>query len=246
MHLTAQDILDRILYRDADMLVLDKPAGIAVHKGPKGGVTLDAFLPDLAFGDAELPQLAHRLDRETTGCLVLGRNKAALKRLGGFFADGRIAKTYCAICCGVPKDDAGRIDLPLARRSHDKRSWWMKVDPAGDPAFTRYRVLARADGLAFLALQPETGRTHQLRVHSAAMGWPIAGDRIYGGDRAMATSRALQLHAVRVAIPQRRDQPPIRVTAPLPSAMSDFLAGLGLAADGLTDLPDRLDIPSKP
>lgn len=240
MPLTPDDLHARILYRDAEMLVLDKPAGIAVHKGPKGGVTLDEFLPDLAFGNAEIPQLAHRLDRETTGCLVLGRHKAALKRLGGMFADGRIKKTYCAIVCGNPKEDSGRIVLPLARRSHDKRSWWMKVDPAGDPSFTRYRVLGHADGLAFVALQPETGRTHQLRVHCAAMGWPIAGDRIYGGDRAMAASRALQLHAARIVIPGPRGTAPIRVTAPLPFAMSEFLSGIGLGAELPAALPDEL------
>ncbi len=240
MRLTPDDILARILHRDAEMLVLDKPAGIAVHKGPKGGVTLDEFLPGLAFEAPEIPQLAHRLDRETTGCLVLGRNKPALKRLGGLFASGRIAKTYVAICCGQPKEDAGRIDLPLARRSHDKRSWWMKVDPAGDPSSTRYRVLARADGIAFVALQPETGRTHQLRVHCSAMGWPIAGDKVYGGDRAMAASRALQLHAIRIVIPARHGHEPIRVTAPLPSAMSDFLYGLGLSDAPLESLPDSL------
>jgi tRNA pseudouridine32 synthase / 23S rRNA pseudouridine746 synthase len=240
MPLTSDDLLARVLYRDADMLVIDKPAGIAVHKGPKGGVTLDEFLPDLTFGNADIPQLAHRLDRETTGCLVLGRHKNALKRLGAMFADGRMAKTYCALVCGAPKEDFGRIDLPLMRRSHEKRSWWMKVDPAGDASFTRYRVLGRADGLAFVALQPETGRTHQLRVHCAAMGWPIAGDRIYGGDRAMAASRALQLHAVRIVIPRARDNPPIWVTAPLPSAMTVFLDVLDLSAAELVTLPDML------
>lgn len=236
MRLTAADLQARILYRDSDIMVLDKPAGIAVHKGPKGGVTLDEFLPDLTFGYAEVPQLAHRLDRETTGCLVLGRNRAALKRLGAMFADGRISKIYCAIVCGSPKEEAGRIDLPLARRSHDKRSWWMKVDPAGDASFTRYRVLGRADGMTFVALQPETGRTHQLRVHCSAMGWPIAGDKIYGGDRAMAASRALQLHALRIVIPTSREAEAIRVTAPLPFAMSEFLAGLGLSGLGLPGL----------
>ena len=240
MRLTPEDIATRILYRDDDILVLDKPAGIAVHKGPKGGVTLDEFLPALAFGNAEIPQLAHRLDRETTGCLVLGRDKAALKRLGTMFANGRITKTYCALVCGAPKEDHGRIELPLMRRSHDKRSWWMKVDPAGDPAFTRYRVLDRADGMSFLALQPETGRTHQLRVHCAAMGWPIAGDKVYGGDRAMAASRHLQLHAARIIIPFLYGKEPIRVTAPLPFAMSEFIAGLGLSVDALVTLPDQL------
>lgn len=238
MRLTEEAILARILHRDDDMLVIDKPAGIAVHKGPKGGVTLDEFLPALAFGNPEIPQLAHRLDRETTGCLVLGRNRAALKRLGAMFANGRIAKTYCAIVCGVPKENTGRIAIPLARRSHDRRSWWMKADPQGDPSFTTWHVLARADGIAFVALQPETGRTHQLRVHSAEMGWPIAGDSVYGGDRAMAASRALQLHAARIVIPRGRDRPPLRVTAPLPSAMSSFLTGLGLSPEGLDAVPD--------
>lgn len=238
MPLTADDLHARILYRDEAMLVLDKPAGIAVHKGPKGGVTLDDFLADLTFGYADIPQLAHRLDRETTGCLVLGRNRAALKRLGAMFADGRISKTYVAIVCGTPKQDAGRIEFSLARRSHDKRSWWMKVDPMGDAAFTRYRVLGRADGIAFVALQPETGRTHQLRVHCAEMGWPIAGDKVYGGDRAMAASRALQLHAARIVIPYSQGKVPIRVTAPLPFAMSEFLSGLGLSAAGLDAVPD--------
>lgn len=240
MPISAEDLIKRILYRDDAMLVIDKPAGIAVHRGPKGGVTLDEFLPALAFGKPEVPQLAHRLDRETTGCLALGRDRAALKRLGGMFHSGRIAKTYSAIVCGTPPADFGRIDLKLARRSHDKRSWWMKVDPEGDAAFTRYRVLGRADGLAFLALQPETGRTHQLRVHCAALGMPIAGDRIYGGDRAMAASRMLQLHAWRIVIPGAGGASPIRVTAPLPSAMSEFLSGLGIAAIGLDSLPDTL------
>lgn len=228
MKLTAADFQARILYKDDVMLVLDKPYGIAVHAGPKGGVTLDAFLPDLRFGNSENPQLAHRLDRETTGCLVLGRNKPALKRLGALFANGRVEKTYCAIVCGTPRETAGRIDLPLARRSHDKRSWWMKVDPAGDPSFTRYRVLAQADGIAFVALAPETGRTHQLRVHCAAMGWPIAGDRIYGGDRAMAASPGLLLHAAKISVPFSAKSPDIRVTAPLPDAMIAFLEGLRL------------------
>jgi tRNA pseudouridine32 synthase/23S rRNA pseudouridine746 synthase len=241
MSISAEDILARILYRDDEMIILDKPARIAVHKGPKGGVTLDAFLPDLAFGRPEMPQLAHRLDRETSGCLVLGRDRAALRRLGALFATGAISKTYCAIVCGTPPAQEGLIDLPLARRSHDKRSWWMKADPTGDPALTRYRVLGRAEGLAFLALAPETGRTHQLRVHCAASGFPIAGDPVYGGDRAMAASRALQLHAWRITIPaRRRNDPPIRVTAPLPSAMTDFLAGLGLESGPLASLPDRL------
>lgn len=231
MRLTAADLQARVLYCDEAVLVLDKPHGIAVHAGPKGGVTLDAFLPDLRFDAAEKPQLAHRLDRETTGCLVFGRNARALRRLGALFRDGLVEKTYCAIVCGNPVEDRGEIALPLARRSHDKRSWWMKVDPAGDASLTHYHVLGRAAGIAFVALSPKTGRTHQLRVHCAAIGWPIAGDRVYGGDRAMAASPALMLHAARIALPFYPGKPPILVEAPLPQPFRDFLHSLRMSAE---------------
>lgn len=241
MVLDAESLRARVLYHDERLIVLNKPAGIAVHKGPKGGITLDAFLPDLMFGKPELPQLAHRLDKDTTGCLVLGRDKAALKRLGNMFARGEASKTYCALVIGQPKADSGRIEMPLARRSHDKRSWWMKVDPAGDPSFTRYRVLSRGDGVAFVALAPETGRTHQLRVHCAAMGWPIAGDRTYGGDRAAALCRSVQLHAWRIALPEGRGKPFLVVSAPLPDTMQALLAGLGLSPADLSALPEPME-----
>jgi tRNA pseudouridine32 synthase/23S rRNA pseudouridine746 synthase len=199
-----------------------------VHGGPKGGVTLDHFLEDLRFGAAEKPQLAHRLDRETTGCLVLGRTGKALRRLGALFRDGKVSKTYYALVCGLPQSDQGRIDLPLARRSHDKRSWWMKVDPAGDAAVTDFRVIGRADGIALVELQPQTGRTHQLRVHCAASGWAIAGDRIYGGDRAKAAAPGLMLHAGRISLPLNPARPAISLSAPLPDTMAQFLLALGL------------------
>jgi len=239
MHLTARDLVDRILYRDADMLVLDKPSGLAVHRGPKGGQTLDDFLADLQFDGPILPQLAHRLDRETTGCLVLGRNQGSLRRLGHAFAGGKVTKTYLTLACGLPGAETGEIDLPLARRTHDKRSWWMKVDPAGQPSLTRYRRLGTRDTLSWLALQPVTGRTHQLRVHCAAMGWPLAGDRIYGGDRAMAASPSLLLHAWRISLPRYRQEPLI-VTAPLPRTVQTFVAALGFDQTALETLPDIL------
>lgn len=246
MRLSAEDLIARILHRDGAMLVLDKPAGIAVHKGPKGGVTLDQFLPALQFEKPDLPQLAHRLDRETSGCLVLGRDKPALKRLGAWFASGRIKKTYLALVVGSPQTDRGEIALPLARRSHDKRSWWMKVDPAGDAALTHFCVLARVDGLAFVALLPQTGRTHQLRVHCAAMGWPIAGDRIYGGDRALAVARGLMLHAFALEIPQvsmpasSATATFLRFEAPLPAAFAALAHGLGIDwRDCLTRVASR-------
>src|SRR4051812_43292145 len=166
------------------MLVLDKPAGFAVHKGPKGGESLEDYFGALRFGLPRAPALAHRLDRDTSGCLVLGRHRKALVNLGKMFKGGRVGKTYWAVVEGGPAEDEGRIDIPLAKRD-ETRGWWMKPDPAGMPSQTLWKVMGRTDGLAWMALQPITGRTHQLRVHSAEMGWPIVGDNIYGtGDRA--------------------------------------------------------------
>jgi tRNA pseudouridine32 synthase/23S rRNA pseudouridine746 synthase len=207
------DLAARLLYRDALMLVIDKPAGVAVHRGPKGGDNLEAHFDALRFGLPRPPALAHRLDRDTSGCLVLGRHRKALERLGLLFKQGKVAKTYWAVVEGGPADDAGLIDLPLGRLD-SRRGWWMKVDALGQPAQTRYRVRGRADGLTFLALEPLTGRTHQLRVHCAAQGWPILGDPIYGTG--LASAPRLHLHARAVAVPLYKDKPPIIAEAPLP------------------------------
>lgn len=227
LDLTADSLRRRVLYRDDDIIVLDKPAGIAVHKGPGEGTHLEAFFPELAFGMARQPALAHRLDRETSGCLILGRHRSALARLGLQFRRGEIAKRYWAVVVGRPPD-AGRIDLPLMRRSAEKRSWQMQSDPSGDPSTTEYRVIGRADGLAALELSPLTGRTHQLRVHCAASGFAIAGDRLYGGDVAAAAARRIHLHARQVSIPQRKGLPPIIVQAPLPVHMHVLFEACGL------------------
>jgi tRNA pseudouridine32 synthase/23S rRNA pseudouridine746 synthase len=160
--MTLDDLQTRILYRDALMLVLDKPAGIAVHRGPKGGVSLEAGFPALRFGLPRDPALAHRLDRDTAGCLVLGRHHKALEKLGLLFKQGKIGKTYWAVVEGAPPEDEGLIDLPLGRLDAT-RGWWMKVDPQGQPAQTRWKILARDERQSLLALTPLTGRTHQLR-----------------------------------------------------------------------------------
>jgi len=216
----------RVLHRDADVIVLDKPPGVAVHKGAGYGDNLEAHFDGLRFGCDETPALAHRLDKDTSGCLVLGRSRPALKKLGALFAGGRADKTYWAIVAARVEGDAGVIDAPLARRSHDRRSWWMKVDPSGDPSLTRWRVLGRADGIAWLELVPQTGRTHQLRVHCAHMGWPIAGDHVYGGDAARSAARRMQLHARRIVLPfdPRR---PIDVMAEPPAHMRALLSACG-------------------
>lgn len=226
------DLTTRILFRDSRLIVLDKPAGIAVHAGSGKDNGLDRHFDALRFGYDRDPALAHRLDKDTSGCLVLGRDREALAKLGKMFQNGRVLKTYWAVVAGVPRASEGVIDAPLARRSHDNRSWIMKIagpnDAAAETARTRYRVIKAGDGLSLLELSPETGRTHQLRVHCEALGCPIAGDPIYGGDRARAMARHLHLHARRVVIPYHHDATPITVTAALPEHMLALIRMIGL------------------
>ncbi len=221
------DLEARLLYRDALMLVIDKPPGIAVHRGPKGGANLQDGFSALRFGLPRDPALAHRLDRDTSGCLVLGRHRKALEKLGLLFKQGRIAKTYWAVVEGEPEADEGLIDLALGRLDAE-RGWWMKVDPAGQPSRTRWRVMARGGGRAALALEPLTGRTHQLRVHCAAQGWPILGDPIYGRGERTAGAVPLQLLARAVAVPLYKNRDPVVVEAPVPPHMHVALDALGV------------------
>ena len=220
----------RLLYRDGLMLVIDKPAGLAVHRGPKGGVNLEDDFDALRFGLPRKPALAHRLDRDTAGCLVLGRHHKALEKLGLLFKQGKISKTYWAIVVSGPLDDDGLIDKPLGRLD-ETRGWWMKVDASGLPAQTRWRVCGRGQWrgapIVWLELRPLTGRTHQLRVHCASEGWPILGDAIYGEG----VDAPLQLLARRVEVPLSRNPPPIIVEAPTPPHMRETLAACGFAGE---------------
>jgi tRNA pseudouridine32 synthase/23S rRNA pseudouridine746 synthase len=227
--MTPEEMVSRVLYRDALMLVLDKPAGWAVHRGPKGGESLEDHFGALRYGLPRAPALAHRLDRDTSGCLVLGRHRKALAELGRLFKTGRVGKTYWAVVEGGPEADEGRIDLPLGRLDAT-RGWWMKADETGLPAATTWKVLGRADDrrLTWLALEPLTGRTHQLRVHCAAMGWPIVGDAIYGTAPRIG-GPALQLHSREIVVPLYKNREPIRVTAPVPAPMREWLAACGWA-----------------
>lgn len=226
--MTPEALAERLLYRDALMLVIDKPAGLPCHAGPKGGESVDGMVGALLFGLPRAPRLAHRLDRATSGCLVLGRHRKALARLGALFAAGRIDKTYWALVVGQPAQGEGTVDAPLARRDSDPRSWWMKLDPAGMTAITEYRTLGGADGLTWLELKPRTGRTHQIRVHCAALGCPILGDSVYG---AAPREAPLNLHARAVAVPLYPSRPAIAVTAPTPPHMIAALARCGFGGD---------------
>ncbi|HET8918569.1 MAG TPA: RNA pseudouridine synthase [Xanthobacteraceae bacterium] len=276
--ITAEQMVSRLLYRDGLMLVIDKPAGIAVHRGPKGGESLEDHFGALRFGLPRSPALAHRLDRDTSGCLVLGRHRKALAQLGKLFKSGAIGKIYWAVVEGGPGGDEGQIELPLGRRNV-ARGWWMKHDPAGQPAVTKWKVLGRScspppcgEGLGvgvdrsnvggdallhlatplptlphkgggkftWLALEPMTGRTHQLRVHCAAMGWPIFGDAIYGtasrkdGRKDGPQDRPiLHLHAREVVLPLYKNRAPIRVVAPVPAHTRAALTQCGWRDESL-------------
>lgn len=220
------DILSRLLHRDGLMLIVDKPAGIPVHRGPRNAFdkTGRAFEDDfdaLRFGLPRPPVLAHRLDRDTSGCLILGRHRKATASLGLLFKHGKIGKTYWAVVEGGPDADEGTIDIPLGKLN-EERGWWQKPDPNGLPSTSTWKVMGRKDGLTWLALEPITGRTHQLRVHCAAMGFPIVGDTIYG-TAPRTGGPMLHLHSREIVVPISKNKPPVRVTAPLPDHMRERL-----------------------
>ncbi|HYE52753.1 MAG TPA: RNA pseudouridine synthase [Azospirillaceae bacterium] len=217
MPFTAEEMHARVLYRDPDLLILDKPFNLPVHYGTKSHDHLELYLPFLQEEMEEPPRLAHRLDKDTTGCLLLGRHKRAAARIAKLFTFGYIAKTYWAVTIGAPEEKEGRIDLALTKQRVPGASR-MFVSPKGKEAVTDYRVLAEADGFAWVELYPRTGRMHQLRAHLAAVGHPILGDPMYG-DHPLPPA-AMHLHARAVTVPWGpRTEPPLSVTAPLPAHM---------------------------
>lgn len=213
-----------VLYRDAVLLILDKPAGLPVDVPRRGGASVTALLPALRFGASRDPVPAHRLDQDTAGCLALGRTAAAVAALGAWFAAGAVRKTYWAVVEGVPPGDAGDIDAPLAKRSTVAEGWSMVVDRSGRPAETAWRVLGVADGRAWLELTPRTGRTHQLRAHCRHLGCPIVGDPRYGAR----SGAMLHLLARRLILPAT---PPVAATAAVPGHMRSALARSGWRDD---------------
>jgi len=183
----------------------------------------------LQMGRRHLPQPAHRLDQDTAGCLVLGRTKPALAALGGLFAKGLARKTYWAVVQGGPAEDAGEIALPIRKISTREKGWRMEAHADGLASLTRWRCLGRGAGMAWLELAPQTGRTHQLRVHCAAMGWPILGDAIYGTgvEAPLHLPIPLHLHARAIAIPLYKNKEPVRCQAPPPDHMREALTLCG-------------------
>ncbi len=223
---TDEEILARLLHRDGLILVLDKPAGIAVHHGPKGGETLTDHLDVLRFGLPNPPELAHRLDKDTSGCLVLGRHRKALVKLGDLFSQGKVGKTYVAVVRGTPKENGGRIEFKLKKRS-PTRGWWVAVDPSGQEAITDWRMLERGENFSVVAASPLTGRTHQIRAHFAAAGFPVLGDSIYGREPAKPAGPILHLHSRRVVLPMSK-KGALTVSAPLPAHIRSTLQALDI------------------
>ena len=221
--LDAASIQARVLHRDPWLIVVDKPQGLPVHAGPTSPDHLERHLDALRFGYAAPPQLAHRLDRDTSGCLALGRHRRALKRLGRLFERGQVRKTYWAVVAGVPDETRGVIDLPI-RKVTDKRGWRMVVDDGGRTAITRFELAATDGRHSWLALTPRTGRTHQLRIHCAAMGWPILGDGFYASGP--AREGPLLLHARALTLPMQEDAAPVHVEAAPPPPLAAALAAL--------------------
>ena len=237
-----------VLHSDGDVIALNKPPGLAVQGGTGTHRHLDGMLDALRFDLDERPRLVHRLDKDTSGALLLGRTRPAAAALAKAFRGRTARKVYWAITVGVPDLRAGRIDLPISKLP-GKGGERMVADPKnGQSATTRYVIVETVGRrLAWIALLPATGRTHQLRVHCASIGCPIMGDGKYGGAEAFVSgypvSRKLHLHAREITLPHPSGKGELSVRAPLPYHMQetwslfgfDAAAGDALFDDGTSD-----------
>ncbi len=234
-----------VIHRDDAVIAINKPAGLAVQGGSGTTRHLDAMLDALRFGAKERPRLVHRLDRDTSGVLLLARNAAVAARLGKAFSGRDMRKIYWALVVGAPAVDAGRIDLALGKRP-GRHGEQMAPDRAeGKSAITLYRVIeAAGNAAAWLALWPRTGRTHQLRVHCAAIGHPIVGDGKYGGAAAFlpggAVARALHLHARELRLGHPTGRGELHLVAPLPPHMAESWTTFGFDSDWAGDPFDAI------
>lgn len=242
----AADIQACVLHKDDHVLILDKPAGLAVQGGTGQTRHVDALLDALKFDLNERPRLVHRLDKDTSGVLVLARSQHAAQTLTAAFRTKAVRKAYWAIVVGVPEKEEGRIDLPLGKRP-GKGGERMEVDEFdGKRAVTEFKTIERAGNrAAWLELEPITGRTHQLRVHMAAIGTPILGDGKYGGAEAFLTGaelpKQLHLHARAIRFPHPAGGT-FETTAPLPGHMKTTWAYFGFSeADAPAPFTDETD-----
>lgn len=213
-----------ILFEDGEALVIDKPAGLPIERPRRGGASLEDHFEALKLGFQRAPVPVHRIDTDTSGCLLLARNPKSLKRFAKCFEDRVVEKRYLGVLSGVPADSEGTIELSLSKISSAEKGWRMIAARKGKPSITHWRVLHEIDGRALLEFRPETGRTHQIRVHcQAGLGMPLLGDPVYGNGKGAPRT---MLHAAALSVP-RDGKPPVAATAPLPR---DFTA-LGFADD---------------
>jgi tRNA pseudouridine32 synthase/23S rRNA pseudouridine746 synthase len=207
-----------ILFEDGEALVIDKPGGLPIERPRAGGASLEDRLDELRLGFQRPPVPVHRIDTDTSGCLLLARNPKALKRFARAFEERRVGKRYLGVLTGIPNDSEGTVELALSKISSAEKGWRMIPAKKGKPSVTRWRVLAEHAGRALVEFRPETGRTHQIRVHAASgIGLPLLGDSVYG-ERGQAARTMLHAAGLEVT---REGKPPIVAQAPLPA---DFLA----------------------
>lgn len=203
-----------ILFEDAEALVIDKPGGLPIETPRKGGASLADQMDALRLGFHFAPVPVHRLDTDTSGCLLLARNAKALKRFARAFEERRVGKRYLGVLAGVPGAGEGTVELSLSKISSESAGWKMIPAKRGKPSVTHWRVLVVQQGRALVEFRPETGRTHQIRVHAASgIGVPLLGDPVYGS---MAGARRTMLHAAGLEVP-RSGKPAIVAVAPLPA-----------------------------
>lgn len=231
----AAEMQSLVIHRDDHVIVLNKPPGLAVQGGTGTERHVDGMLDALRFGFEDRPRLVHRLDKDTSGLLLIARTGQAARRLAESFRDRETEKLYWAVVVGVPPRKEGAIDLPLAKRPGARDREMMQVDEEeGQTALTHFRELDRVGKrMALLALWPRTGRTHQLRVHCAAIGCPILGDGKYGGEEALlaavADARRLHLHARRLLLPHPSGKGELKVEADLPPHFQRTVKAFGLS-----------------
>lgn len=207
-----------IQFEDGEALVIDKPAGLPLDRPRAGGECLEDHLEELKLGFQRAPAPVHRLDRDTSGCLLLARNPKALKRFSAAFEARQVEKVYLGVVAGPVEGEEGEIALNLSKVSTAKDGWRMIPAKKGKPALTRWRKIAERDGLTLVEFRPETGRTHQIRVHAASgLGHALLGDPVYGSAKG---AKRTMLHAAALVV-EREGKPPIAASAPMPA---DFLA----------------------